>query len=811
MKTSANRLVKSPIGEKPLDNTGSAVGAARMDPGETYIFIAKLLQEYINTGSENTWQKIRQRIDEIYVTVSAAIEALEGENPFLAEIKRQVSAGKKLFFKPNIVTLPLIDYTHHGNGIPGANSHWEFVAAVMRWFHDKAGFTYYQMAVGEAGMTVSTDTAAISKRLGRQLTPEAIMEGKYGDDYGGWGFYFTRKYLAECHAPGHEDDPMSGYKESIDGVCIAPGDAGDKLMFYNLNRPDSNSGRDVPVADGINSKSIIIHKAVIGGDPKDPKDMKDWPGCVLVNLPILKIHVMELLTFALKNVGMGIYAMEASNSQTPGACKWKYSIPDVKVPFGKLKVPHARWVLQTDEETLKPLRDNKGNFIWRRTGGMEATIGDGIQAVRGQKITMLHIGDAIECCNIYHSGYAGVVVPEGFVFASNDPVAMDNCAAHYLFNMVPMADTEKIQKKYGIKSDVIQKIPSAKLEGKNIITTEGYDSCYSRYHGLKHCEERGIGQLEFYVTGKDLRQGGSLASVNHHLGRVDKGIFNDLVTTTAYHASGKPLMDFQAGLMAYLELNDKLTGSKYKKQLLDFQDENKDGIIDYLESGKNTGSMAGFAYSTVLMSSQTDPLQAMKLRFLFSMAPARWIHKEWNNEGLETGEQGMLGQAVAQAFRMSKAKTEQPDPLFTGRVWGNGKWPSIQYILELMKFARVYGMMFPGKIDAMMSPYGQAFSYADTKWNGGKYYNRQAIEKGEDIIGKYHQALAQGEKPLPFTIYVPHGYGSYNQKRIPNIEETNKPELIFTASFPGNETWSDFQMSDYPWLKTVVSDVLVMM
>jgi hypothetical protein len=50
----------------------------------------------------------------------------------------------------------------------------------MRWFHDKAGITYHQMAVGEAGMTTSTDAAAMSRKLGFKVTPEAILEGKYG-------------------------------------------------------------------------------------------------------------------------------------------------------------------------------------------------------------------------------------------------------------------------------------------------------------------------------------------------------------------------------------------------------------------------------------------------------------------------------------------------------------------------------------------------------------------------------------------------------------------------------------------------------
>jgi len=811
MMTPSERLVQSPIGQKPLDNTGSVVGAARMDPAETYIYIAKLLKEYIDTGAEPAWQKICQRIDAVYLTVSAAIEALEAANPFLSDVKKQIAAGKKLFFKPNIVTLPLIDYTHHGSGIPGANSHWEFVACVMRWFHDKGGITYYQMAVGEAGMTISTDTAAVSKKLGRQVTPEAVMEGKYGKDYGGWGFYFTRKYLAERHDKTHTDDPRNGYQESLDGACIAPGQVNDKLIFYNLNRPDSYSGRDVPVADGINFKSITIHKVVVGGNPQDANDMKDWPGCVLVNLPILKIHVLELITFALKNLGMGIYAMEARDDKDPGSCKWKYSIPEAKIPFGKLKVPHARWSFKTDEDTLRPIRDSKGDFIWERTGGMEATIADGINAVLGQKLMVIHIGDGIECTNIYHSGMTGQIVPEGLVFAGKDPVAMDNCAAHYLFNMVPMKDTKKIQKKWGIKSDVIQKTPYAKKSGKNIVSVEGYDSCYSRYHAFRHCEERGIGKMAFYVTGKELWQGGTLASIGGHLGRVDNDKFTDLVTTTAYHASGKPLLDFQSGLFSYLELNDKLTGASHKQQLLKHQDENGDGIIDYLEGGKNTGTMVAFLYSQVLMSSKADPLEAMKLRYLFSMIPNKWIHKEWNTEGLETGEAGMVGQALARAYGMSQAKGEFADPLYPGRTWGNGKWPSIQYMLELMKYSRVYGPMFPNRIDVMMSPYGQALAYADVKWGGGKYFNPQALQKGEDIIGNYHKALTGGAQPLPFTVYVPRGYGSYNGRSIPNVEETDKPELIFTAVFNGKEAWNDVKLSDHPWLKTVESDVLVLM
>jgi hypothetical protein len=792
-------MVESPLGRRILDHGGSAIGAARMDPSETYIFIAKQLQEYINTGSAAAWQKIRLRVDAIYLTVSASLETLEAESPFLSDIRQQVAAGKKLFFKPNMVTLPLIDFQTHGPGLPGANSHWEFVACVMRWFHDHGGVTYHQMAVGEAGMTFSFDSDNISRKLERLITPEAIVEGKYGDQYGGWGFFFTRKYLSETHAAGHKDDPFNGYQESLDGIRLPPGKAVDKLMFYDLNRPDCDNSRDIPISDGINLNTLTVHKAVVGGDPSNLQDMRDWPGCVLVNLPILKMHVLELLTCALKNIGMGIYAMEARRS--PDHCKWKYSVPDVRIPFAKLKVPHARWMMQIDEDTLKPVRDNRGQILFKRTGGMEATIADSNRALQDQNIRSLHVCEAIECCNVFHSGMTGQIVPEGFIFASHDPVAMDNLCARYLFNTVPLSQTAEIQKKFGVKSDIIQQIPSARIEGLNIVTVDGYDSNYSRYHGLKHCQDRGLGQMQFYVAGRDLWQGGELASLEGHIGRVDRGVFSDLVTAVRYYAVAKPLIDYQAGMFAYLEADDILSGQHHKKQLLDYQDDNGDGVIDYLEGGKNTSSGAAFQYSQTLMDPAIDTRERLKLGFLLSLAPARWIKKEWNNEGLETGEYNMFGQAIARAYAMSRSKGETPDPFYPGRVWGNGKWPSMQFVLDLLRFARIYGFLFPQCIDWQMSPYGRAFVYADLKWNSSRYCTPDAKAKNEDVIASYRQSLSRGEKPLPFTLYVPQGFGNYDNRPIPNVVETDKPELIFTAEFPDNETWTELRLSDYSWLK----------
>jgi hypothetical protein len=791
--------VQSPIGHKQVDNNGSAVGTARMNPAEGYGPVPKLLQEYIDTGSEKAWQEIFRRIDNVYATVSSALESLDAEAPFSGEVRKQVESGKKLFFKPNLVVQPTIDFTTHAPHLPESCTPWEFVAAVMRWFHDKRDISYYKMALGEAGTAVTASATMASKIFKTEVTTQAVMEGKCGDNYGGWGFYFARRYLAGCHDPAHTDDPMRGYEESVAGVCLPMGRVNDKLLVYDINKIDDDysNGRDVPVAGGINFKSITLHKAVVGGDPSDPRDIKDWPGCVLVNPARLKVHNLELFTAALKNLGMGLYPMEVNVSKEPGKYEWKYAAPNLEKPRFKLTVPHSRWVLRVDDNTTLPVPDKNGNPVWERNGGMEANIADAVQAVKGQNIMMLHVVDAIEATNINHSGPGGVQVPEGFVFAGTDPVAVDTCGSRYLFSMVPMNEAESIRKKYKLNSDVLQKVPMPKVDGKNIITGEGYDSPFSRYNGLKHCAGRGLGKRQFYVVGNDLWQGGSLASLNQRLGRVDGGVFTELLTATLYYTPMKVIKDLQATSFAYLAANDKLTGSDYMKQVLEAYDENGDGVIDYLEGGKG-GSAIVMAYSMALRTQDIEPSKAIKLAFLLAVAGMRLQRREWNVYGFNLGDNMMLSQSVGRAFQMSQAREEVPDPFFPGRTWGKGKWPSMQFVLHQARFGQLYGQTYPRRFDVVMSPYGQAFRYADMKWNGSRYCTPEAMLKNEDVIGNYHRDVAGGADPLPFTFYVPRGMGSDNQGLIPDVEETDDPALMFTAAFnDGEETWRELRLSEY--------------
>ncbi len=800
MKSKSGQMVQSPIGKRRLDCTGAAIGAARMNPDTAYGAISTLLKEYIDNGSENAWSEIQQRIDNIYEAVSIAMEALDGEISFSGDIMKHLDMGKKLLFKPNMVSLPTIDPRTHGQGLVGVCTPWEFVAAVMRWFHDKRGITYHQMSMGEAGPRTSMVAATTSKVFGGgTVTTQAIMEGKCGENYGGWGFYFTRKYLTDCHDTNHTDDPMNGYEESVSGVCLPPGTVNNRLLVYDLNKiaRDFSNGRDVPVADGINYQTITLHKAIIGGDPNDPRDIHDWPGCVLVNVPKLKIHGIELFTGATKNLGIGLYPTELNTSREPGKFRWKYAMPNLEIPVLKMVVPHKRWTIESEEETGAPARDKNGNYICRKTGGLEATIADAVQAVRGQGIMMLHVVDAIETTNINFTGGEGrTPVPEGLIFAGTDPVAVDVCASRYLFNMVPMAEADEICKEYNLTADVIQKVPMPRMEGANIVTGEGYDSSFSRYGALKHWEDRGLGQQRFYVVGKDLWQDSSLASLRQHLGCVDDGVFSELLTTTLYHMPNKPLWDFQATCLAYLELNDKLTGSDFKRKILEAYDENGDGIIDYLETGREQSPLMS-SHLMNLAIQDISPFEVLRLRFLIATAPLKRLKKEWNPDNHNFGEQMMMGQTLVKAFAMSKAKNEMPDPLFHGRTWGNGKWPSLQSAMLQQMFARIYGQTYPDWFDLMLSPYGCSFRYADTKWNGAKYCNAQAMAQNEGIIGSYHQAVEQGSVLLPFTFYVPQGFGSIGNTRVPNVEETDDPRLIFTASFSGKEVWRDLQLSSF--------------
>lgn len=358
-------------------------------------------------------------------------------------MKSRLNRGQKLLFKPNLVNPFCIET---GTFAPGMRStactEWPFIAALMRWFHDDLDVSYYRMCIGEAA-TLLPVVPKIFTHFNpdkKTITPEAVIEGRSGNFYGGWGFFFARKYLAESMEPGGAENPMNGYEESADGAYLAPGLVKDRLMVYDLNRisDDPSKGRSIPVPGGVNFTSITLHKAIVGGSPDDPGDRAAYPGSILVNVPKFKVHAIALFTNVIKNLGIGLYPMQHASS---GGSRWDYSNPQGSVPGMKGMLPHNVWTSYINEKTFLPDRDEAGNAIVRKTGGITATMIDIIRAVQSQDIFMIHVVDGVEAINLDHQGILpGVKEPEGMVFAGLDPVAVDLLCARYMFSNVPIKD-----------------------------------------------------------------------------------------------------------------------------------------------------------------------------------------------------------------------------------------------------------------------------------------------------------------------------------------------------------------------------------
>jgi len=786
--------VESPIGKMPLDTEGAAVAGVRMDVEKAYAGVPALLQSHIDDPHSDAWKTIRAKIDYVYANLDYALVSLDEETGFASEIQKQVRAGKKVLFKPNLVVPHTIDPVTHGPGGGDTTcTEWAFIAALMRWFHDKLNVEYCEMAVSDAASSTSSTAGFFTLHYskGRKITNEAVLEGRSGDFYGGWGFYFARKYLAECHPSGHKDNPMNGYEESVAGKYLAPGRTGNRLMVYDLNRINGpTKGRTVPVPGGVNFKKITLHKVIIGGQPHDPDDMKDYPGCVLVNVPKFKIHAQDLLTNAVKNLGIGLYPQEAPPDGHYRSTQWKYAYPFKRMPGMKTELPHQVWV-PVMGDSLLPERDGKGKYIVKKTFGFPGTQADVLRATQSQGVYMLHVVDAIEAINISHTGMGmGMRVNEGYVWASLDCVALDTFGARYVFKTVPMAEGRKLAKKNNWPTEFVHRVPVARLEGKNIVTAEDFDSPLFRYGLYAYCEKRGVGVQAYHVSGWDMLTGLPMASVGGHLGTVDKGKFAELIEKELWYNPSSFLWDMQKTVLSYAQAHDSLTGSTLYRDFMTAFDENEDGVIDYNEHGRKghwRPIMRAGSYSVHLRA--VERYGFLRGTFLSRSFGLKYSNEKWNAEGHDFMKEFRWVAAAALAFQLSRMPVDIPDVFVPNMTAGNGKWPSWQMINFLMTNSAIYGMGFPMRVD-LMSMYSYPFQYMDKTQNGGAYTGSKGPASGLESVNKYIQTVREGAEPFDFILFVPAGFGQMGMQSIPNVEETEDPAKIFTASFNGGkEVW----------------------
>jgi hypothetical protein len=628
----------------------------------------------------------------------------------------------------------------------------------------------------------------------RTVTPEAVIEGRTGDFYGGWGFYFARKYLTESAAGNTDDDPMRGFEESMEGTYIPPGHISDKLMVYDLNRifDDPAKGRDCIVPDGVNYQSITLHKVIVGGAPEDPEDIKAYPGSILVNVPKLKVHAITLFTNVIKNLGIGLYPTQYSSANN---YKWDYSLPhDTTITGIKGRIPHEIWVPDMDHRTGLPKRDAAGNYIVEKTGGINATMIDVIKATSRQDIFMIHIVDAIEAINVDHQGInLGEKAPEGMVFSGLDPVATDTLSARYMFSNVPLKEAGNVELKGGTAGGFPQAVPIPALDGNNIVSNTGYDCPLARDKCFEDAVKRGMGQTRYYVVGHDRVTDLPLVSILGHLGTVKDGAFSDLITTTLFYDTFSSPWDMQRTMFSYMEAVDNLEGTSIKKDFLEACDEDGDGIVTYEEFGKK-GALGTYLHMGAHMISElgTEELGFLKGHFKAFSRTYKNSDPRFNKHGHNVMKELFLAFTCSAALKISRLDMEFPDPFVPGLTCGKGKWPSFQLARYVQTGFLLYGQEFPNKI-TFPSLYTAAFFYADLTQNRGQYVGRTRHKPDPEAASRYVSDLSKGkEKPLDFVFYIPAGFDNLLGAPVPNVEVTDNPGKILTVSFEGEtEIWPE--------------------
>jgi len=787
--------LNSPLGQRFPDSSGSPVGVARIDPEKSYAGVGDLLEKVINESSDDAWIKIKAKIDYTYEGLDFALTPLKEKTDLEKEIRGRVNQGQKLLFKPNLVSIMNIDPQTHGTGLGNtACTEWPFIAALMRWFHDRMGVRYSQMAVGEAATVLAASAGyfSIINPEGKRVTTEAVIEGRSGSFYGGWGFYFARRYLAECPTFDLADDPMRGFESSVEGSYSPPGMVDHELRVFDLNRiDDPRKGREIDVPNGINFKTITLHKAIVGGDPADPQDRQAYPGCILVNVPKLKVHTNSLITNIIKNLGIGLYPMQFSKG---GDCCWEYANPHHPIPGMKGGVPHEVWVPEMNLETCLPQVDQSGKLSLRKTGGLTATMVDIVKAVQAQDVFMIHIVDAIEATNLDHTGTdMARKEAEGLVIAGLDPVAADLFSARYIFCNVPLKEAVNVPLDDGAGGHFPQAVPLPMVEGSNIITVKGYDCPLAREDCFEQAEARGLGKRAYYVLGRDIVTDSPLISLDGHLGRVKEGAFVDVITKALYFDIFKFPWDLQKTAFGYLSAVDQLTGSSHNKTFLEAFDENGDGVVTYCERGqKGVGSIALHlgGYSTSCLGA--EPLGFISGRVKTGMKRLKIVDPQRNSRGYDFLKEFSFGGVCLAAFRMSQIEMESPDLFVPGLTWGKGKWPSFQMAQFISLGMALYGQGFPHQT-GFPSLYGSAVYYADITQRDGKYLGGSGRRPDPEKIRQYVAAIQKGEdQPMDFTFYVPQGFDKLGGSPLPNVKVTDDPAKVLTVQFKGGqEIWGE--------------------
>ncbi len=778
-----------------LDEAGSLIAGVHIDADKAYSELPDLLQKFINTQNEEVWSEIEKKIDYIYSGIFIMLNYLDEETNFMCKLQEEVKKNKILLFKPNIMSPDCISGYNHGAGSAySLATKWPMVAAIMRWFHDNGNINYSQMGLIEGcnDLIASICNKTFSSQINKIITNEGILEGRVeglvdGEIKtfdGGWGFYYVRKYLSSHCSQDESDNPMNGYEESCNGILLAPGEAKNKLMIYDINTLQEVPSRKriVSVPDGKNFSKITINKIIIGGDPSNPDDIKLYPGSVIINVPVPKMHNNDLITNSIKNLGIALYPMKCAKSEDPLDTNWIYGSPNNKYPNTRAKLPHSPWVMKIDDETHLPIKDKNGKYISFKTAGSSGTQCDLLKALQNQEVFMIHISDNINITNITSSnGNTALPISEGFIWSSLDCVALDTFCANYCFKTLPRIYAKQLQEKYHLKTEFLQEVPFALIHKQNIITKKNVDSPLLRYSLYKDAEIRGIGSQLYHIKGLNLTTKSTLSSYKGHLIQEKNNNWYEFMTKALYYNYLTLLYNLQTTIFSYAKACDSLFNTNLYNELMNMLDENNDGVIDYNEQGRGfeTAQLETFAYCLNLLI--TDEYGSLKSPYIQNISLLKNSNSCWNPNAQNFMKESIFLEKFSLAFKLSQQENQEKDLFYNKMIYGKGYWPSFKTVEYLYNMTYVYGGQSLKSI-SLSSPYGCLFQYCDIVKNSGNYTKNPST-----ALSDYFKDLNSGEKPLPFTFFVPHGFGKLNGIKVPNTIETNDPKLIFTAHF--KEIW----------------------
>jgi len=514
------------------------ISVVKMDPYFTYagsyapdgsILVKgwpELLQRYIlsyETDNE-TWAKMTEHVDFLYDRMKDLFdEYFKADADSLSSISSIVGTNTKVCLKPNWVTaledtnpafisdIQAYNANPQGKAPCGRGAGWggstsaPFMAAFMRYLIEDLGLSPDQLIVAEGGDKNEFDWKFF-ELIGFPIPVTAIYEGRatfhinpntgkpdYPDPngtpvwYGGIGFYWARKYLAE---KGYTT-AMNGYPASLlvdfpgSPVPYIPPAYAAGITLYNSNYLGPNEERrenlvvpqptsgDWPWNIGVDPQYRTTHIAVHHA-------FTDSSVGFIFNLPKLKIHMMGNITLALKNIGIGIPAQWATGTDQGGNEGWLYANPpnfsDTHVPCEKFGIAHEHWYGPVDpngvpEFASTPNADYPwntdlispvlvptppytipnffGQYDLHKTGSLGGFIMDANLALKSRHgSNILHITDGIVAANFLHEATTtggskplGIDLKnEGIIAMSADPVALDKLMLRYLYKRIPVAN-----------------------------------------------------------------------------------------------------------------------------------------------------------------------------------------------------------------------------------------------------------------------------------------------------------------------------------------------------------------------------------